>query len=132
MTYLEPALPYGLKGGFLFLTMVFLITPASLFITGIASESLRDREDHSSWKPWILYMAGFLGTGIAIFLIILGMYRDPYVPYMAPGLQAHLIFLAGMEIVYLPVLIILSIFFAFFALAGGFFAHRRSGRAGKA
>ena len=46
-------------------------------------------------------MAAFLGTGIAIFLIILGMYRDPYVPYMAPGLQAHLIFLAGMEIVYL-------------------------------
>ncbi|WML68448.1 MAG: hypothetical protein METHP_02073 [Methanoregula sp. SKADARSKE-2] len=55
-------------------------------------------------------MAGFLGTGIAIFLIILGMYRDQYVPYMAPGLQAHLIFLAGMKIVYLPVLIILSIF----------------------
>jgi hypothetical protein len=69
--------------------MVFLIAPALLFIAGIASDLLRSREERAAVKPWISYLAGFLGAAMAIFLIILGMYRDrmsrPWHPAFCPG-----------------------------------------------
>ncbi|MFA5236583.1 MAG: hypothetical protein WC362_01850 [Methanoregula sp.] len=129
MTYLEPTLPSGLKGGFLSLAMVFLIAPALLFSTGIASERLRSREDRAVWRPWIPYLAGFVGAVLAIFIIIIGMYMDQYVPYMEPGLLPRLAFVAGMELFCLPVLLAISTVFACFALAGGYAMNRRSKRA---
>ena len=131
MTYLEPALAPGMNGGFLLLAMVFLIAPALLFIVGIASARLWDREGHATPNPWIPYLAGFLGAAMAVFLIILGMYRDPYVPTMVPGILPRLAFLAGMEIFCLPVLLVISTVFAFFALAGGCAMHWRSKRTEK-
>lgn len=129
MAYLEPALPAGMKGGFLSLFMVFFIGPALLVITGIASGILQSREDPTVWTLWAPYLAGFLGTAVAIFLIIIGMYVNQYVPTMAPGLLSRLVFLVGMEIFCLPVLLIISTFFAVFALAGGLAMHGRSKRA---
>ena len=128
MTCLEPFLPPGIKGGFLFLVMVFIIAPVLLFIVGIASALVRSREDQAALNPWISYLAGFFGAAMAVFLIILGMYWNQYVPIMAPGLLPRLAFLAGMEIFCLPVLLIISTVFAFFALGGGYTMHGRSKR----
>jgi len=131
MRYLEPILPPGMQGGFLFLVMVFLIAPALLFVAGIASAQVRSREDQAPLNPWISYLAGFLGAAMAVFLIILEMYWNQYVPTMASGSLPRLAFLAGMEIFCLPVLLIISTVFAFFALAGGCTMHWRSKRTEK-
>ena len=131
MTYLEPTLPSGLKGGFLSLTMVFLIAPALLVIAGALSEKLCQREPRSGRVLPGPYCAGFLGVFVACNLIMAVSSANQYVPYLEPGLMPRLAFVTGYLIFICPVVMLVSAVFAGFSLAGGWLMHRISGAAEK-
>ncbi|MDD1687597.1 hypothetical protein [Methanoregula sp.] len=126
MTYLEPTLPSGLKGGFLSLTMVFLIAPALLVIAGALSEILHQREPRSGRVLPDPYCAGFLGVFVACNLIMAVFSANQYVPYLEPGLMPRLAFVTGYAIFIFPVVMLVSAVFAGLSLAGSWLMHRRS------
>jgi len=105
--------------------LILVIPPVLLFITGNAAEQLRRRNGGTGRTAWTSYLAGFLGTAIAISLLVFGSYITRDNPGMAPGLISRLAYVGSMEIQCLPIILAGSIIFAVFALAGGVFRHGR-------
>ena len=103
--------------------LILVIPPVLLFITGGVAEQLRRCEGGTGRTAWTSYLAGFLGTAIAISLLVFGSYTTKDTPGMAPGLLSRLAYVGSMEIQCLPILLACSIIFAVFALAGGVFMY---------
>jgi len=126
-TYLEPALPSGLKGGSLVCTLVFFIAPALLVIAGAVSETICQEKPHAGRGLLVPYCAGFLGVFVACNLIMAESFTNQYIPYLEPGLMPRLVFVTGALIFIFPVVMLVSALFDGFSLAGGWLMYRRSG-----
>jgi hypothetical protein len=105
--------------------LILVIPPVLLFITGGVAEQMRRRDGGTGRTAWTSYLAGFLGTAIAISLLVFGSYITRDTPDMAPGLISHLTYVGSMEIQCLPIILAGSIIFAVFALLGGVFRYGR-------
>jgi len=124
---LEPALPYGLKGGSLACTLVFFIAPALLVIAGAVSGTICLGKPHADRGLLVPYCAGFLGVFVACNLIMAISYTNQYIPYLEPGLIPRVVFVTGALIFIFPVVMLVSALFAGFSIAGGWLMYRRSG-----
>lgn len=124
MGYLEPALPSGLKGGYLACTLLFLGAPVLLLMTGFVSENLILRKSRTGWVPFIPYCAGFLGVFLACNLMMTISSAHQYVPYMEPGLMPRLAFVTGYLIAILPGVLLVRALFPVFSLAGAYYGSR--------
>jgi len=110
--------------GTLFPLMMLTTVPLLLFAAGAVAEKIRSQNDPAGWRPSVSYLAGFLGMCCAGFLFALESGINQYVPFLAPGLTARLMFALGRVIIYMPFVAVLSVFFALSALAGGYCMYR--------
>ncbi|MDO9325526.1 MAG: hypothetical protein Q7T80_11290 [Methanoregula sp.] len=110
--------------GTLFPLMMLTVVPLLVIATGAVAEKMHCQDPNCSWKPIISYLAGFLGMCCAGLIAGFESGMNQYIPYFPSGLTPRLIFALGRALVYLTFMTILGIFFALFALAGGYYVYR--------
>jgi hypothetical protein len=108
-----------------FLFVAFIIAPILLAATGGLAELLRMRFHNNGPAPWTWYFAGLIGASVALSLMLAAGAMTQYVPFMEPGLLNRLAFVVGYVLFCLPIVLLVSAFFAFCSLAGGALAHRK-------
>ena len=99
------------------------IAPFLLVIGGAVSEIFRRREQQSAWTPGIPFFTGFLGAGTATIMLFTGTAITQYLPLLEPGLVPRLTYIIGHVMMNMPIIIIVSIVYALFSLAGGYGMH---------
>jgi len=115
----------------LFLFTMLSVVPVLLIATGAVAEKMHSLNPHARWKPVIPYLAGFLGMCCAGLITGFESGMNQYLPHFPSGLTPRLLFALYRALEYLTFTAILGIFFALFALAGGYYVYRIRARRGE-